>query len=208
MIDSTDDTHHHWWVLPQCKTVNRKHSCVACCLHSSSKRGPMWFHHLHYISFHWQLAHGCSQEGGHRLIGLKGDLVHFTQWGHVPCVHFLPSHDLPSPTGKTGWVIGGWLCGNGGAAAFQHSLPSFQESRKSLFAYTISFPHHRIVEHCLAILIQYLFSRLPFISIVFVASTRMCLSSSKWGCFWEERMFWLVLTTLEHYLRFRTWSWG
>lgn len=92
--------------------------------------------------------------------------------------------------------------------AFQHSLPSFQESRKSLFAYTISFPHHWIVAHCLAILIQYLFNRLPFISTVFVASTRMCLSSTKWGCFWEERMFWLVLTILEHCLRFRTWSWG
>lgn len=90
--------------------------------------------------------------------------------------------------------------------AFQHSIPSFQESRKSLFGYNISFPHHWIVEDYLGIFLQYLLSGLRVSSTAFVASTRMCLSSPKSGHFWEERTFWLFLTTLENSLRFRAWS--
>lgn len=121
-------THHHWWVLPQCKTVSRKHSCVACCLHSNSKRGPMWFHYLHYVSLHWQLAHGCSQEGGQRLIRLKGDLVHFTQ----PCsLCTLSSLSRPPLTHRKDWLgyrtVVMWEWRGGGISTLTPKFPRVQE---------------------------------------------------------------------------------
>lgn len=104
--------------------------------------------------------------GGRRL-GLKWDLVFFAEWGRAARVRSLPSHDLPSPTGKAGW-------NGGGGGITIHSLPSFQESRKSLLGYNISFPRRRIVKDlAILLLINIYIAKLQFLAL-FICSGCSC----------------------------------
>lgn len=104
---------------------------------NKASRKDLWSHYSE-VALAARLAHVCSAE----VAGFKGSngtsllLVCFVWCWCVLGVLFLPSHDLPSPTGKRGWVKQGGrggVCGNGGGVT-AHSLPSFQNPGNRLLA--------------------------------------------------------------------------